>query len=205
MTKQENSVEILKTQTSPLSKQADHDIKTWIGTRAPEISFETLTDLYYNSFIVSWITDKIANWIASWFETEDEDLKAVLDLMDEEFVYRNFVVNGNAFLEVIRNWEWKVVDVVNVIADTIKVMEDWDWFEQKVDTETVYFNTFTSRKDKQAFNKAQEKWENSWAREDELVNTWSWCWYNPNLNEIYHFKNISLKTKYYWQSFFETK
>lgn len=62
--KTQNSVEIVKAVDNPNSKQAKENTKT-VGTRSPKIAFKTLTDLYYNSFVVSGLTDKIATAINS--------------------------------------------------------------------------------------------------------------------------------------------
>jgi len=135
------------------------------------------------------------------FKTEDQELLKVLNNIDQDFLNRNKVVCWNAFFEVIRNWLWKVVELLPILSSTIEVMEDWDGYRQNIGTDVVYFNDFTPMADRPA--KALI-YEQSKAKPNELVNTWKWCWYNPNLNEVYQFKNVSLSTKYYWASFFES-
>lgn len=194
-----DTIEIIKS-VDPRSKQAEENTKT-VGTRTPEIPFETLINLYYDSFVVWGLTDKIATAIASGFETQDEELLKVLNNIDQEFLGRNKVLCWNAFFEVIRDWKGKVVDLLPILSDTIEIMEDGDGYRQQVGTDTVYFNTFTPIKDRPA---RQTIYEGSWAKSDELANTWKGCGFNPNLNEVYQFKNTSLKTKYYWASYFES-
>lgn len=193
------SVEILKT-INPLSKQAKENTRL-VWTRPPVVPFKSWISLYYNSFIVWGLTDKVWTAINSWFESTDQELLRVINNIDHEFLNRNKVLCWNAFFEVIRNWAGKVVELLPIISDTILIMEDWDGFQQKIWTDTVYFNTFTpvdQRKEKIKI------WEESKAKSNELVNTWKGCGFNPNLNEVYQFKNTSLSTKYYWESFFES-
>lgn len=198
--KQVDTVEIVKSIDNPNSKQAKENTKT-VGTRSPKIPFSTLTDLYYDSFVVSGLTDKIATAINSWFETQDQALLKVLENIDHEFLNRNKVLWGNSFFEVIEDWKWKVTELVPIISSTIEIMEDGDGYMQKVGTDTVYFNAFTPLADRP---KRQAIWEWSNARSDELKNTGKGCGYNPNLNQVYQFKNTSLSTKYYWASYFES-
>ena len=80
-------------------------------------------------------------------------------------------------------------------------MEDGDGYSQTVGTDKVYFNAFTSLADRPARTKI---WEDSKAGANELRNTGKGCGYNPNINQVYHFKNTSLSTKYYGASYFES-
>jgi len=197
--KTNDSIEIIKS-IDPRSKQADDNTKG-VGVRTPEIAFSTLVNLYYESFVVWGLTDKIATAIASGFESQDEELLKVLNNIDQEFLGRNKVLCWNGFFEVIRDGTNKVVDLLPIISDTIEVMEDGDGYRQQIGTDVVYFNQFTpvdDRKDKIAI------YEGSWAKDDELVNTGKWCGYNENLNEVYQFKNTSLRTKYYGASYYES-
>lgn len=79
-------------------------------------------------------------------------------------------------------------------------MEDGDGYLQTVGTDKVYFNAFTALADRPERTKI---WEESKAGVKELRNTGKGCGYNPNLNQVYHFKNTSLDTKYYGASYFE--
>lgn len=79
-------------------------------------------------------------------------------------------------------------------------MEDGDGYMQKMGTDTVYFNAFTS-KDKRV--ERQKIYEESKAGPKELKNTGHGCGYNPSLNQVYQFKNTSIETKYYGASYFE--
>lgn len=193
------SIEIIKAE-NPNSKQAKDNTKG-VGVRSPNIPFETLLALYYDSFVVSGLTDKIATAIISWFETKDQNLLKVLNTIDQEFLNRNRVVCWNAFFEVIEDGTGKVVELIPILSNTIQVMEDGDGYRQQIWTDTVYFNAFTP-KDKRS--ERTTLWESSKARSDELVNTWKGCGYNPNLNQVFQFKNTSLKTKYYGASYFES-
>lgn len=199
MSKKIDNIEIIKS-VDPRSKQADDKMST-VGTRTPAIAFSTLINIYYDSFVVSWLTDKIATAIASGFNTKDESLLKILNNLDQEFLNRNKVLCWNAFFEVIRDWSNKVVDLLPILNDTILIMEDWDWYKQQIGTDVVYFNEFTPV-DKRADRIAIYEWSN--ALDNELVNTGKWCGFNPNLNEVYQFKNTSLRTKYYWASYYES-
>lgn len=195
------SVEIIKA-IDPRSKQAS-DSKNTVGVRTPIIPFTTLTDLYYNSFVVAWLTDKIATAIASGFTTKDDGLMKVLKGIDQEFMNRNKVLCWNAFFEVIRDksGKGKVVELLPILSNTIQVMQDGDWYRQQIGTEVVYFNAFTpmdKRAEKEAIYASSKAWAN------ELTNTGKGCGFNPNLNEVYQFKNTSLSTKYYGASYYES-
>lgn len=195
----QNTVEIVKVLDNPNSKQAKENTKT-VGTRSPKIPFSTLTALYYDSFVVSGLTDKIATAINSWFQTQDKDLLAMINTIDHEFLNRNKILLWNAFFEVIEDGQWKVVELIPIIWSSIEIMEDGDWYRQQVGTDVVYFNAFTP------FDKRTKRtaiWQGSWARSDELKNTGKWCGFNPNLNQVYQFKNTSIETKYYGASYFE--
>lgn len=196
----QDTVEIVKLIDNPNSKQAKENTKT-VGTRTPKIPFSTLTDLYYDSFVVSGLTDKIATAINSWFATQDEDLLKILDSIDQEFLNRNKVLLWNSFFEVIEDGKGKVVELIPIVSNTIEIMEDGDGYRQQVGTDVVFFNAFTP-KDKRP--ERQKIYEWSGARSDELKNTGKGCGYNPNLNQVYQFKNTSLSTKYYWASYFES-
>lgn len=196
----DSSVEIVKAIDNPNSKQAKENTKT-VGTRSPKIPFSTLTDLYYDSFVVSWLTDKIATAINSWFTTKDESLLAIINTIDHEFLNRNKVLLWNAFFEVIEDGTGKVTDLLPILSNTIEIMEDGDGYRQQVGTDVVYFNAFTP-KDKRAERTAIWTWAG--ARPNGLKNTWKGCGYNPNLNQVFHFKNTSLATKYYGASYFES-
>lgn len=197
--KETSQVEIVKAIDNPNSKQAKENTKT-VGTRSPKIPFVTLTNLYYDSFVVSGLTDKIATAINSWFQTKDAELLKMINTIDHEFLNRNKVLLGNSFFEVIEDGKWKVVELIPIIGSTIEIMEDGDGYMQKIGTDTVYFNAFT------AVEKRAERtaiWTESKAKEKELKNTGKGCGYNPNLNQVYQFKNTSLDTKYYGASYFE--
>lgn len=196
--KADASIEIIKAE-NPNSKQAKDNTK-WVGTRSPNIPFDNLLGLYYDSFVVSWLTDKIATAIISGFETKDQNLLKVLNTIDQEFLNRNKVICWNSFFEVIEDGTGKVVELIPILSNTIQIMEDGDGYKQQIWTDTVYFNAFTP-KEKRADRIAI--YQSSNARSDELVNTWKGCGYNPNLNQVYQFKNTSLKTKYYGASYFE--
>lgn len=189
----QSQVEIVKAIDNPNSKQAKENTKT-VGTRSPKIPFSTLTTLYYDSFVVSGLTDKIATAINSGFQTEDKDLLKMINTIDHEFLNRNKVLLGNSFFEVIEDGKGKVVELIPIIGSTIEIMEDGDGYMQKIGTDTVYFNAFTP------FSKRTERqkiYEESKAGQKELKNTGHGCGYNPNLNQVYQFKNTSIETKYY--------
>ena len=201
MTKNDKgSVTIIKAVENPNSKQAK-DSKKWVGTRSPKIPFSTLLDMYYNSFITAWVTDKISTAISSGFDTTNDKLKKKLDMIDHEFLNRNKIVCWNAFFEIIRTVKGEITDIIPILNGTIEIMEDWDGYIQKIGTDTVYFNAFTPIKDRPARTVIYKE---SWATSKELRNTGKWCGYNPDLNEVYHFKNTSLNTKYYGASYFES-
>lgn len=194
-----SSIDIIKTENN--SKQIKKNTKTYSGVINPEIPFETLIKLYYDSFSVQGLTDKISTAINSWFQSENDELLKIIKQIDHAFLNRNKILCWNAFFEIITDLTWKIVELVPVLSSTILMMEDGDWYKQQVWVDTVYFNAFTPLDKREAKKKI---WEESEAKDYELVNTGKGCGYNPNLNQIYHFKNTSLKSKYYWCSFFES-
>lgn len=199
-TKLQGNVTIIKSRDHVQSKQAK-DNKTSVGVRYPKIPFQRFIDLYYNSFVVSGLTDKISTAINSGFVTSDKNLKDVLSKIDFDFLNRNKVLTGNAFFEVIEDWKWMVTDLVPILSNTVHIMESGDGYVQQVGTEKVYFNKFTPLADRPT---ATEVWKTSGAWDKELKDKIGvWCGYNPNINQIYHFKNTSLDTKYYGASYYE--
>lgn len=175
-------------------------------TIEPKYPFQTLIDTYYNSFSVAGLTDTLASSINSWFETDSDDLRALLERIDHKFLLANYLAAGNAFFEVIRDRAGRVSRLVPVVAETIKMLSGWKGFVQTVGVDKVYFNSFMPT--------ATEQQRAEKARQIEIFNASSWtatslvpwpngAWFNENLNEIYHFKNISLDSIYYWNSFFE--
>lgn len=199
-TKEDGSVMIVKAVQNPNSKQAQEKTST-VGTRSPKIPFATLTNLYYDSFVTAWLTNKIATAINSGFTTKDEELLKMVNSIDHDFLNRNKVICGNAFFEVIRDGTGKVVELIPILSNTIEIMEDGDGYRQQVGTKVVYFNAFTPKEKRK---EAEAIYTESKAGANELKNTGKWCGFNPNLNEVYHFKNTSLATKYYGASFFES-
>ena len=193
-------VQIIKEIYNPNSKQAKENTKT-VGTRSPQIAFSTLTELYYDSFVVSGLTDKIATAINSWFQTNDKSLLSAIWSIDHEFLNRNKVLLGNSFFEVIEDGKGKVIELLPIIGATIEIMEDGDGYCQTVGTDVVYFNIFTplSKRAARALVYKESK-----ALSNELINTGRGCGYNENLNQVYQFKNTSLSTKYYGASYYES-
>ena len=155
MQDQKSTVEIVKFIDNPASKQASEKTKT-VGTRTPKIPFATLTTLYYDSFVVSGLTDKIATAINSGFQTKDEQLMKMIEKLDHEFLNRNKVICGNAFFEVIEDGKGMVTDLVPVLTGTIEIMEDGDGYRQQVGTDVVYFNAFTPLKERAERTKVWE-------------------------------------------------
>ncbi len=199
-TSNNDSVTVVKAIDNPNSKQAKSNTNT-VGTMPPNISFGTLTAMYYNSFIVQGLTDKIATAINSGFITKDETLLKVLKSIDQEFLGRNKVLCGNSFFEVIMDGTGKVVELLPILGNTIEIMIDGDGYRQQIGTDVVYFNAFTPKDQRPERKKI---WEGSGAMSNELKNTWKGCGYNPNLNQVYQFKNTSLSTKFYGASYFES-
>lgn len=198
-TPDDSSVLIVKAVENPLSKQAK-DKNSAVGTRSPKIAFNVLLNLYYDSFVTAWLTNKIATAINSGFKTQDEKLLKVINSIDHEFLDRNKIICWNAFFEVIRQGDGTVVELIPILSNTIEIMEDGDGYLQTVGTEKVYFNAFTPLKEREA---RKTIYAGSGAGEKELKNTGKWCGFNPNLNEVYHFKNTSIQTKYYGASYYE--
>jgi len=183
------------------STQIKDDKYTATWTRVPEIAFSTLIDLYYWSYVVGGLTDKIAKSTASGFVSDNDDLLWKLNKIDQTFLYRNRINAWNSFFEVIRNKKLEVIRLVPFLNDWMERMDDMDGYVQRLWTQKVFYNQFTSQEDRPAKIK---QWEKSGASSIELRNTGDGCWFNPNINELYHFKNTSLKTKYFGESFFRS-
>lgn len=195
-----NKIEILKNQLYKQSKQAINNI-WWSWVKTPEISFSALNNLYYWSYIVSWITDLLAKSCLSWFICENKELLKKVNDIDLYFLIKNKIISWNAFFEIIRNWKDEITRLIPFLNEWMERMIDFDWYIQRNWNEKIYFNQFTKNEEK--LEKIQI-WENSKAWVDSLANTGKWCWFNPNLNELYHFKNNSLKTRYFGESFFKS-
>lgn len=196
-----SKLQISKT-VNPNSKQEDED-KTATEI-SPVIPFSLLLDVYENSYIVWGITDKVMSSCNSWFEiwsmntdggdANQSDLLKVLETVEIDFLIKNLVICGNAFFEVIRDGTGKVVELLEVLSDQVKLLKGWEWFIQRVGTKTVYFNSFTPLDERPAREKVRQ---DSKAGAKALIGQKGGAGFNPNLNEIFHFKVKSIKTKYY--------
>ena len=196
-------VEIIKSvdEFNKNSKQIKDDKKTATGTVPPDVSFSLLTQIYYDSFVVNGLTDKIVKTANGWFNTENKEIKNILNSIDFETIFKNKIINWNCFVEVIRFKNGKIKELIPFICEWVERMESGDWYIQKIWSQKKFFNQFTlieNRAEKISIR------EQSKARYDELVNSDDGCWYNPNLNEIFHFQNKSIKTRYYWESFYNS-
>jgi len=173
-----NNIKVINTSIKNTSKQLKE--KSYIaGEISPRINFDTILDVYNKSFIASWITDKIAASLNSWFLSKNLEILDKLSNFDIEFLVKNLVVCGNAFFEVIRSWDGSIVELLPVLTNTIKLTDDNKYFVQKVAANEKKFNKFTPLDQRKAS-------------------------YNSSLNEIYHFKNSSLTTSFYGDSLFES-
>lgn len=186
------------------SKQVEDD-KTY-NIISPSIDFRILLEIYENSYMVWGITDKVMSSCVSGFEiwsTENTDwnneneLLKILDETQFDFLFKNLLACWNAFFEVIRNIDGDVVELLPVLTDQVKVLQWWEWFIQRLNSKTVFFNSFTPKEDRAEREKVRQASE---AKNNELKWQPGGAGFNPNLNEIRHFKQPSLRTKYYWDT-----
>lgn len=169
-------VEIIKSEVKKASQQKD-DLFEYKGVIEPQISFSSLLDVYKKSFVAAWITDKISTSIQTWITCNFAILKEKVDKIDLWFLVKNLVVTGNAFFEIIRNGKWEIIEVLPMLTESVRKNKSW-WYIQTSGLQKVYFNEFSE---------ISKRWEN----------------YNPENNEIFHFKIESLRNKNYWDSLFE--
>lgn len=167
-------IDIIKTEKEWKSKQVDEK-KGYLNIIEPKIDFRLLLDIYSKSFIASGITDKIASTGNSGFEWNNQNLIEKLNKVDIEFIIKNLIITWNCFLEIIRNWRGEIIDLLPILTEEIKLKADKKGFVQKVAMKESEFKKFN----KKNF-------------------TFSWK------NEVYHFKNSSLRNKDYGESIFES-
>lgn len=144
----------------------------------PKINFSSLFDVYENSFVAWWIVDKIATSCGVSIDCEDEEKLKIINSIDIVWLVKNLTITGNAFFEIIRSWDWKIRKILPVIGSNIKKKKGF-WYIQSSMWESVEFNDFTPISQ----------------REEEKN-------FNPKLNEIFHIKLNSLRSKVYWDSLF---
>lgn len=162
--------------------------------------FEALNHLYDESFIVSGLLDKIQSSVWNKIETDNEELQKVLNKIDHTFLNESLDFYWNTFCEVIRTkfWDKKITNLISVPANNIYKLKKWG-FVQKVWNKKVYFNDFIWDKIEKA--KAIKIWEKTSVKKDVLA-TDVVPGYNPNLNEICHFKRSSLTDINYWKTLY---
>lgn len=193
--------DITKSQLPTKESKQPKDSKTIVWVRTPEIPFSAYNNVYNGSFMLRWILEKINSSANSWFNTEDEEILKVLDTIDMNFVIQSLTLYWNCFMEVIRAKNGKVVKLLPILANTMLILWNAGGYKQKVDAENAYFNVFTPMEDRPD---RIQIWEATNVWTDELSEWEEDCGYNPNLNEVYHFKSTSLTDKYYWNSTFSS-
>ena len=184
------------------SQQADEE--KFSGEISPTVPFPLLLDVYENSYIVWGITDKVMSactsgfeiWSSNtdWGDAEQNPLLKILQKTQFDFLFKNLVVCGNSFFEVIRDGQWLVVELLPILTDKMKVLQGGEGFVQRVGMQVRYFNSFTPVDDRPERIAVREA---SKAGTATLQGQKGWAGFNPNLNEVFHFKMPSLKTKYY--------
>jgi len=130
---------LIKQEQKATSKQQDLN-QNFRDLLEPNLPFIDLIRAYENSFIIWWIVDKIATSWNSWFiKTEDKKLDDLLDELDVKFIIENLFVCWNAFLEIIKNWKWEVVELEPILTHTIRKKRWWGykqiWLTTSVDFE----------------------------------------------------------------------
>lgn len=200
MTKKEDAFVVKKTSNSNWSRQVEWERwftdLDWV-LASPD--FKGLEKLYEDSFLVSWILDKIQSSVWRNLQTEDKDLENILQNIDHTFLNESQELMWNTFFEIIRekHWNKKIKRLVPIIASTIRKLKKWGYI-QVIGTQKVYFNEFTKKEDR---DKKIKIWEASWVWLKEL-SVEKEAWYNPNLNEVYQFKRSNLINKHYWKSLY---
>jgi len=190
----------LSNEEKSLTSQKTDDSTNYLDNILVRPDFGALNKLYDESFIVSGLLDKIQSSVWNSINTDNEELQKILNKIDHSFLNESLEFYWNAFFEVIREKYWKkrVIRLIPVPAHTIYKLKKW-WFVQQVGTQKVYFNDFVwDLKDR---NKQIKIWEKSWAKSNELV-TDKAPWFNPELNEIFHFKRTSLTDIHYWKTLY---
>lgn len=203
MKKEKNDVLIFKSEEkNNVSKQVKKTENLSFDNCFISPEFSALEKLYEESFLVSWILDKVSNTIWKNISCKNEELQKILNKIDHKFLNESLELFWNVFFEVIRekHGKQKVIKLVPVITSTIKKLKSW-WYLQAVWTEKVFFNKFIWDWDER--KKQIEIWKNSWVGKYELTTEkWKKSWYNPNINEIFHFKRSSIVDKHYGKSLY---
>ena len=203
MSKKQNDVIIiwkLSNEEKSITNQVSSDSTNYLDNTLVRPDFWALNKLYDNSFIVSGLLDKIQSSVWSSINTDNEELKQVLTKIDHSFLNESLEFYWNAFFEVIREKYWKkrVTRLIPVPAETIYKLKK-GWFIQQVWQRKVYFNDFIWDSKERA--KQVKIWEKSWVWKLELATSKN-PWFNPNLNEIFHFKRSSLTDINYWKTLY---
>lgn len=170
-------VKVIKSTKNESSKQYTPTKPLRVDIVEPNIQFKGLLDIYKKSFVAAWITDKIATSLLTWFICDNENLKRKVEAIDYPFLIKNLVSTWNSFFEVIRNWKWEVAELSPILTETIR-MDIHKNFIQNNFKNKAEFNKFTPISQ----------------RDDH---------FNTEKNEVYHFKTMSLRNKFYWDSLFE--
>lgn len=128
---------LLKTTAEILqSQQIDEEAESLFGNRdgilEPSFDFETLLQAYEYSSIISGIIGKIAIKTATPFvQTENENLRRVLENLDIESITLDMLIFWNAFFERLKTRNWnKTLSFKHIIAPTVRIAKKKKW--QKV-------------------------------------------------------------------------
>jgi len=185
------------------SKQLNENWAWGSSVKEPSISAAALSMLYDNSYIVSGLTDKVSLWCDSGFKCDNEDLLNKINmLVDIELLVKNRLLQGSAFFEVIENAKWDIIRLEPVINDSVRYINGWDGFVQRVGVDAQYFNKWIPKEERDDAMKVFDNIQES--KSDTLVpNKKMKCGWNSELNGIINFKRISLKDKDYGDSVWE--
>lgn len=117
-----NDIVIYKFSKEEVKQQDTTNEKT--GIISPEIPFDLLLKAYKDSFILSWIVDKIAKSCAGEFEDiKNDELKKFLWSINLRLRFTNLLVFWNLFLEKIKNKKGEFIWFESFLTTTVKVKQ----------------------------------------------------------------------------------
>ncbi len=139
----DNGITIVKQEKKDFISKEPESAKTNWNIYLPDISFDKLKLMYNKSFVVGWITKKIATATDTGFEeTESEDLNKYLKSFDTQFIAKNLIVFWNAFLEKVRNLAGtKFITTDKKLTPNMrKLNTKAGWYKISIDWKTAEFS-----------------------------------------------------------------
>lgn len=147
MTKKASTHFIIKGTDITTSKQKETDVFVWMsGIKKPRQNWDDCIYIFEKSFIIGWLVDRIATtasngWIFT--DTTSDETKQFLQKIDQDILFKNLVLFGNAFFEKIRDKSGRLVGLLPFITPEVRIKKENGviWYIQKTGTEEVHFDS----------------------------------------------------------------